>query len=114
MAFIDLGVGYDNIQFSKARGPPAAAPQLPTSSSRFKKAANSRQTTVAISGLWWTTRTPSAKALAEAGVEVLPGPFLDFRDPWGNRFEIEPLASRGAAPCWPSFFVGVGRWRAAI
>jgi lactoylglutathione lyase len=28
------------------------------------------------------------QALAEAGVEVLPGPFLDFRDPWGNRFEI--------------------------
>jgi predicted enzyme related to lactoylglutathione lyase len=27
-------------------------------------------------------------ALAEAGVEVLPGPFLDFLDPWGNRVEI--------------------------
>ena len=28
------------------------------------------------------------QALSEAGVEVLPGPFLDFRDPWGNRIEI--------------------------
>jgi predicted enzyme related to lactoylglutathione lyase len=28
------------------------------------------------------------RALAEAGVEVLAGPFLDFRDPWGNRVEI--------------------------
>jgi lactoylglutathione lyase len=28
------------------------------------------------------------QSLAAAGVEVLPGPFLDFRDPWGNRFEI--------------------------
>jgi predicted enzyme related to lactoylglutathione lyase len=28
------------------------------------------------------------KALAEVGVEVLPGRFLDFRDPWGNRIEI--------------------------
>jgi len=28
------------------------------------------------------------EALTAAGVEVLPGPFLDFRDPWGNRFEI--------------------------
>src|SRR5919108_4574701 len=28
------------------------------------------------------------KALAEAGVKPLPGPFLDFRDPWGNRIEI--------------------------
>ena len=28
------------------------------------------------------------RALAAAGVETLPGPFLDFRDPWGNRVEI--------------------------
>jgi lactoylglutathione lyase len=28
------------------------------------------------------------RALAAAGVEPLPGPFLDFLDPWGNRFEI--------------------------
>ena len=27
-------------------------------------------------------------ALAEAGVDILPGPFLDFYDPWGNRIEI--------------------------
>jgi lactoylglutathione lyase len=27
-------------------------------------------------------------ALKEAGVEVLPGRFLDFLDPWGNRIEI--------------------------
>jgi lactoylglutathione lyase len=27
-------------------------------------------------------------ALNAAGVEALPGPFLDFRDPWGNRIEI--------------------------
>jgi predicted enzyme related to lactoylglutathione lyase len=30
------------------------------------------------------------RALAEAGVAPLPGPFLDFRDPWGNRIEIVP------------------------
>jgi predicted enzyme related to lactoylglutathione lyase len=28
------------------------------------------------------------KALTEAGVEIVPGPFLDFLDPWGNRIEI--------------------------
>ena len=28
------------------------------------------------------------QALIEAGVAVLPGRFLDFRDPWGNRIEI--------------------------
>jgi lactoylglutathione lyase len=28
------------------------------------------------------------RALEEAGVQILPGPFLDFSDPWGNRVEI--------------------------
>jgi catechol-2,3-dioxygenase len=28
------------------------------------------------------------EALAAHGVQTLPGPFLDFRDPWGNRIEI--------------------------
>jgi lactoylglutathione lyase len=28
------------------------------------------------------------RALAEAGVNPLPGQFLDFLDPWGNRIEI--------------------------
>ena len=28
------------------------------------------------------------RALADAGIKALPGPFLDFRDPWGNRIEI--------------------------
>lgn len=28
------------------------------------------------------------RSLAAAGVATLPGPFLDFRDPWGNRIEI--------------------------
>src|SRR4026208_1374420 len=28
------------------------------------------------------------KALADAGIQPFPGPFLDFLDPWGNRIEI--------------------------
>src|SRR5713101_3235255 len=28
------------------------------------------------------------RALANAGVDTLPGQFLDFLDPWGNRVEI--------------------------
>jgi len=28
------------------------------------------------------------RALADAGVDPLPGQFLDFLDPWGNRIEI--------------------------
>src|SRR4051812_24266802 len=39
-------------------------------------------------GLVVDDREAVRQALAEAGVEVLPGPFLDFRDPWGNRIEV--------------------------
>ena len=28
------------------------------------------------------------RALREAGVEILPGRNLDFRDPWGNRWQV--------------------------
>ena len=28
------------------------------------------------------------KALVDAGIDPLPGRFLDFLDPWGNRIEI--------------------------
>jgi predicted enzyme related to lactoylglutathione lyase len=28
------------------------------------------------------------RALADAGVEILPGRGLDFRDPWGNRIQV--------------------------
>ena len=34
------------------------------------------------------TRRRFAARLAKAGVDPLPGQFLDFRDPWGNRIEI--------------------------
>jgi len=39
-------------------------------------------------GLVVDDKETARRALAEAGVEALPGPFLDFRDPWGNRIEI--------------------------
>jgi hypothetical protein len=28
------------------------------------------------------------RALRGAGVEILPGKGLDFRDPWGNRWQV--------------------------
>ncbi len=28
------------------------------------------------------------EALQAAGIKIVPGPFLDFLDPWGNRIEI--------------------------
>jgi predicted enzyme related to lactoylglutathione lyase len=33
------------------------------------------------------------RAIAEAGIDCLPGQFLDFRDPWGNRIEIVDYAN---------------------
>jgi lactoylglutathione lyase len=39
-------------------------------------------------GLVVDDKDTARRALAAAGVEPLPGPFLDFLDPWGNRIEI--------------------------
>lgn len=39
-------------------------------------------------GLVVDDKEAAREALADAGVETLPGPFLDFLDPWGNRVEI--------------------------
>jgi len=39
-------------------------------------------------GLVVDDKEAARKALEAAGVTLLDGPFLDFRDPWGNRVEI--------------------------
>jgi catechol-2,3-dioxygenase len=39
-------------------------------------------------GLVVDNRQLVADALETMGVELLPGPFMDFLDPWGNRIEI--------------------------
>lgn len=39
-------------------------------------------------GLVVTDKEAVREALAANGVEALPGRFLDFLDPWGNRIEI--------------------------
>ena len=39
-------------------------------------------------GLVVSDKEAVRRRLEEAGVEVLPGRFLDFLDPWGNRVEI--------------------------
>lgn len=39
-------------------------------------------------GLVVDDKEAARQALAEAGIQPLPGPFLDFLDPWGNRIEI--------------------------
>jgi lactoylglutathione lyase len=39
-------------------------------------------------GLVVSDKEAVRQAMAEAGVAALPGNFLDFRDPWGNRIEI--------------------------
>jgi lactoylglutathione lyase len=39
-------------------------------------------------GLVVDDKNAARKALVEAGIEPLAGPYLDFLDPWGNRIEI--------------------------
>jgi len=39
-------------------------------------------------GLVVDDKQAARKALEAAGVTLIGGPFLDFRDPWGNRVEI--------------------------
>jgi len=66
MAFIDLGDQF--IALQKGRR------QAPDDGRHF--------------GLVVDDKEAARQALTAAGVELLPGPFLDFRDPWGNRIEI--------------------------
>ncbi len=66
MAFIDLGDQFLALQKGRR--------QLPDGGRHF--------------GLVVDDKDAVRRALADAGVEVLPGPFLDFLDPWGNRVEI--------------------------
>ena len=39
-------------------------------------------------GLVVDSKEVARQALVDAGIQTLPGPFLDFLDPWGNRIEI--------------------------
>ena len=39
-------------------------------------------------GLVVDSKRAVRRALREAGVEILPGRGLDFRDPWGNRWQV--------------------------
>jgi predicted enzyme related to lactoylglutathione lyase len=66
MAFIDLGDQF--IALQKGRKQPA------DDGRHF--------------GLVVSDKEAVRRAMGEAGVEALPGRFLDFRDPWGNRIEI--------------------------
>jgi lactoylglutathione lyase len=66
MAFIDLGDQF--IALQKGRKQPA------DDGRHF--------------GLVVDDKEVARKALEAAGVKPLDGPFLDFRDPWGNRVEI--------------------------
>jgi lactoylglutathione lyase len=66
MAFMDLGDQF--IALSAGRAQP------PDDARHF--------------GLVVDDKAAVRRALEEAGVEILPGRGLDFRDPWGNRFQV--------------------------
>lgn len=44
-------------------------------------------------GLVVEDKEKARQALIDSGVEILPGPFVDFRDPWGNLIEIVGYAN---------------------
>ncbi len=71
MAFIDLGDQFLN--FSVGRS------QAPDDERHFGFVVDDRHRVV--------------NALEQLGVALLPGPFMDFLDPWGNRVEIVDYAS---------------------
>jgi lactoylglutathione lyase len=71
MAFVDLGDQFLALQ--KGRSQPA------DDGRHFGLVVDDKET--------------ARKALLAAGVEILPGPFLDFMDPWGNRIEIVGYAN---------------------
>ena len=66
MAFIDMGDQF--IALSEGRDQP------PDKSRHF--------------GLVVDDKEAARAALEEAGAEILPGRFLDFRDPWGNLVQV--------------------------
>jgi lactoylglutathione lyase len=66
MAFIDLGDQFIALQMGRK--------QPPDDGRHF--------------GLVVEDKEVAREALKAAGVTSLDGPFLDFRDPWGNRVEI--------------------------
>ena len=66
MAFIDLGDQFLN--FSRGRR------QAPDDERHFGFVVDDRQ--------------PVLDKLEELGIDLLPGPFKDFLDPWGNRIEL--------------------------
>lgn len=68
MAFIDLGDQFLALQAGRTQ---------PTDDGRHV-------------GLVVDDKEAVRRALTEAGIEPLPGRFLDFLDPWGNRIEIVP------------------------
>ncbi len=66
MAFIDLGDQFLALQ--ETQNP------SPTGGRHF--------------GLVVEDKEAARAAITEAGIKIAPGPFLDFRDPWGNLVEI--------------------------
>jgi catechol 2,3-dioxygenase-like lactoylglutathione lyase family enzyme len=66
MAFIDLGDQFINLSPRRSQGPDTAR--------HF--------------GLVVDDREPLRRAVEAAGAKILPGPGLDFLDPWGNHVQV--------------------------
>ncbi|MHB8530183.1 MAG: VOC family protein [Caulobacteraceae bacterium] len=85
MAFIDLGDQFLALQKGRRQGPDDGR--------HF--------------GLVVDDKEAAREAMARAGIEPLPGQFLDFRDPWGNRIEIVGYADIQFSKA-PNVLAGMG------
>lgn len=58
-------------------------------------------------GLVVDDREEARRRLEEAGAELLPGPGLDFRDPWGNHVQVVQYSDVQFTKA-PSVLAGIG------
>ena len=80
-------------------------PRRPVPRALRRRQARRRRSSTGTSASSSTTKRRSRARLAELGIETLPGRFLDFRDPWGNRHRDRRL-SRVQFTKTPAFCAG--------
>ena len=88
---IDEALSFYSNLFSfelRSRGPDMAFIDLGDQFLALQKTDNPKPSGGRHFGLVVEDKESARRRIVEAGLEVQPGPFLDFRDPWGNLVEI--------------------------
>lgn len=88
---IDEALDFYSALFSfelRRRGPDMAFIDLGDQFLALQKADHISPTGGRHFGLVVEDKQAARQQLVEAGIRIAPGPFLDFRDPWGNLVEV--------------------------